>query len=419
MGLTLSEKILARKCGLNTVKPRDIVIAKVDCAMMTDILGPRVQIGDAMKRLGASVWDPERVVLIADHYTPAANEKQAEIVAYTRNWASEYGVSRYYEGQGACHQLLAEKGFDLPGSLIVGTDSHTCTSGALGAFGTGIGSTEMLGVLVTGEIWLKVPETVGIRWDGRLSPGVMAKDVILRVIKDLGHAGATYMALEFSGSAIRHMPVDERLCISNMAVEAGAKAGLIPPDEITLEYLESRAAQPYTALAPDPDAHYARTLTYGAAGLVPQAACPHEVDRVKDIPQLEGLDIDQVFLGSCTGGRMSDLTAAAAILKGRRVSPRCRLLVTPASQEVWIQALKAGVLETLADAGALIQAPTCGACAGLHSGVVGKGERCVSTTNRNFIGRMGSVQSEVYLTSPATAAATALEGRIADPRKYL
>jgi 3-isopropylmalate/(R)-2-methylmalate dehydratase large subunit len=372
-----------------------------------------------MKRLGASVWDPDRVVLIADHYTPAANEKQAEIVAYSRNWALEHGVSRYFEGQGACHQLLAEKGFDLPGSLIVGTDSHTCTSGALGAFGTGIGSTEMLGVLITGEIWLKVPETVSIRWDGRLRPGVTAKDVILRVVRELGHAGATYMALEFGGSAVRRMPVDERLCICNMAVESGAKAGLIPPDDMTLEYLESRASGPYTPLAPDPDARYARTLTFDAAELVPQIACPHEVDHVKDVSQLEGLEIDQVFLGSCAGGRLSDLAAAAAILKGLRVASRCRLLVTPASREVWMQALKSGVLEVLADAGALIQAPTCGACAGLHSGVIGKGERCVSTTNRNFIGRMGSAQSEVYLTSAATAAATAVEGRVADPGRYI
>jgi 3-isopropylmalate/(R)-2-methylmalate dehydratase large subunit len=387
--------------------------------MMTDILGPRVQIGDEMKRLGASVWDRDRTVLIADHYTPAANEKQAAIVAYSRQWAKEYGISHYYEGLGACHQLLAEKGYDLPGTLIVGTDSHTCTSGAFGAFGAGIGSTEMLGVLVTGEIWLKVPETIRINWDGPLNKAVMAKDMILRVIKDLGHAGATYMALEFGGSTLARLPMDERLCISNMAVESGAKAGLIPPDEVTLAYLrEHPGLWPYEVILPDADAGYARVLQYNAGDLVPQVACPHLVDQVKDIQDAAGIEIDQVFLGSCTGGRLSDLAAAAAVLKGRRVAGRCRLLVTPASQEVWMQALKQGILEILAEAGAVILAPTCGACAGMHSGVIGPGESCASTTNRNFIGRMGSAQSQVFLVSPATAAATALEGRLADPRIY-
>jgi 3-isopropylmalate/(R)-2-methylmalate dehydratase large subunit len=419
MGHTLAEKILAQKSGAKAVRPKEIVIAQVDCAMMTDILGPRVQIGDDLKRLGASVWDPDRTVLIADHYTPAANEKQAEIVAYSRNWAKEYGVSHYYEGLGACHQLLAEKGYDLPGALIVGTDSHTCTSGAFGAFGAGIGSTEMLGVLVTGEIWLKVPETIRINWDGSLSDAVMAKDMILRVIKDLGHAGATYMALEFGGSTLAGLSMDERLCISNMAVESGAKAGLIPPDNTTLAYLRDRSvSRPYEIVTPDADADYARVLQYNARDLVPQVACPHLVDQVKDIHEVQGLKMDQVFLGSCAGGRLSDLAAAAAVLKGRRVASGCRMLVTPASQDVWTQALKMGILEILAEAGAVILAPTCGACAGMHSGVIGRGERCASTTNRNFIGRMGSAQSQVFLVSPATAAAAALEGRLADPRLY-
>lgn len=419
VSMTLAEKILARKAGKDKVAPGEIVTAQVDYAMMTDILGPRVQIADEMNRLGVSVWDKEKVVLVSDHYSPAANTKQADILSFTRKWAKKEDIKNYYEGLGPCHQLLAEKGFSLPGSLLVGTDSHTCTAGALGCFGTGIGSTEMLGVLVTGEIWLRVPESIKIVWKGNLASGVMAKDIILKTIGDLGHAGATYKVMEFMGNTIEHLPLDERLCITNMAVEAGAKTGLIAPDEKVFDFLAVIGKSGYQPLYSDPDAEYYQILHYDAAQLEPQVACPHEVDNVKGIGMVEGLEIDQAYLGSCTGGRLNDLSIAADILKNQKVAANCRLLISPASQDVWLQASRQGILDVLAEAGATILAPSCGACLGLHSGAVGGGERCISSTNRNFIGRMGSKEAEVYLASPAVVAASAAEGHIADPRKYL
>jgi 3-isopropylmalate/(R)-2-methylmalate dehydratase large subunit len=388
--------------------------------MMDDILGPRVEIAAEMKRLGASIWDKDRVVIISDHYSPAANVKQADILAFTRNWAREYGIKNFFEGRGPCHQVLAENGFALPGTLLVGTDSHTCTAGAFGCFGTGIGSTEMLGVLITGEIWLRVPETMKFVWNGVPGRGVMAKDMILKSIGDIGHAGATYKVMEFSGNAVRRLPLDERMCITNMAVEAGAKTGMIEPDEKVFEYLESIGKRDYSReIASDPDAVYASEMYYDAGELAPMVACPHEVDNVKPVDAVSGIKIDQAYLGSCTGGRLNDLEVAAEILRGKKVAPYCRLLVSPASQDVWLKASKAGILDTLVEAGAVILAPSCGACLGVHSGVLGAGECCISSTNRNFNGRMGSQEAQVYLASPATVAASALEGRIADPRRYL
>jgi 3-isopropylmalate/(R)-2-methylmalate dehydratase large subunit len=420
MGMTLAEKIIAQKTGRSQVEPGEIVIAKVDCAMMDDILGPRVQIADELKRLNKSIWNPSKVVVISDHYFPAATVKQAEIVAFTRKWTQEYNIENYFEGIRPCHQILAEKGFCLPNSLLVGTDSHTCTAGAFGCFGTGIGSTEMLGVLITGEIWLRVPETIKINWEGNLSNGVMAKDVILKTIGDLGHAGATYKVIEFCGSAVRSMPIDERMCLTNMAVEAGAKTGLIEADKTVYEYLQATGRANFDEpLRSDPDAIYCREINYNASELVPQIACPHEVDNVKSVEEVSGLSLDQAYLGSCTGGRLNDLAVAANILKNRKVAFNCRLLVSPASHDIWLKAAQTGILQTLAEAGAVILAPTCGACLGVHSGVIASGERCISSTNRNFTGRMGSREAEVYLASPATVAASALEGRIADPRQYM
>jgi 3-isopropylmalate/(R)-2-methylmalate dehydratase large subunit len=325
-----------------------------------------------------------------------------------------------FEGIGPCHQILAEKGFSLPGTLLVGTDSHTCTAGAFGCFGTGIGSTEMLGVLVTGEIWMRVPETINIVWEGELPLGVMAKDIILKTIGDIGHAGATYMSMEFNGSTIRNLSMDERMTISNMAIEAGAKAGLIEPDQKTYDYIKNTSQKTdYEPIISDKDAKYSRELKYNADQLLPQVACPHEVDNVKNVTEVLGTKVDQIYIGSCTGGRMEDLIAAANILKGRKVSSESRLLVSPASKDIWREASKLGVLEVLSEAGATILAPSCGACLGLHSGVVAAGENCISTTNRNFIGRMGSKESGVYLASAVTAAASAIEGCIADPREYM
>lgn len=420
MGMTLAEKILASRAGADRVSPGEIVIVPVDCAMMTDILGPRL-IGPELDRLNAPIRHPERVVVVADHYTPSATEQQAEIVKYSRDWAGRNGIAHYYEYEGPCHQLLAEKGFSRPGHILVGTDSHSCTSGAFGCFGTGIGSTEMLGVLARGEIWFRVPESVRVTWEGALPAGVMAKDVALRSIGTIGHAGATYQSIEFAGSLVEELPMDERLCLSNMAVEAGAKVGLIAADELTLEYLAGHGVTDVDRslmFRADPDAVYARRLDFRGEELVPSVACPHEVDNYDTVRNRAGLAIDQVYIGSCTGGRLTDLRAAAHVLKGGRVAKGCRLLISPASRRVWREALEEGLLGVLEAAGATILAPSCGACLGLHSGTIGRGERCVSTTNRNFIGRMGSKEGDVYLASAATAAATALHGALADPTEY-
>ena len=418
MGKTLAEKILAQCSGKETVSHGDIVTAKVNCAMMHDGLGPWL-VGPALADIGVDVWDTEKTVIISDHKSPSGSIDHAETIAYTRKWAKEHNITNYFEACGPCHQILAEKGFAIPGTLLVGTDSHTCTAGALGCFGTGIGSTEMAGVLATGEIWLRVPESMEIKWEGKLPARVMAKDMILRTLRDVGHAGATYMAMEFCGSTVRGLPMDERLCLTNMAVEAGAKTGLIAADEVTAQYLRAAGVDaPYSTMQSDADAVYAARFSYQAEELAPQVACPHVVDHVFDIEAVAGKQIQQGYIGSCTGGRLSDLIAAADILRGKTISKDSRLLVSPASREVYRQAMIQGVLQTLMDAGATILPPTCGACVGRFAGVMAAGESCVSTTNRNFKGRMGSYDSNIYLASAATVAASMLEGRLADPRAY-
>ncbi|GHV45022.1 3-isopropylmalate dehydratase large subunit [Synergistales bacterium] len=418
MGKTMAEKILARCSGEEKATAGDIVIAKADCAMMDDILGPRIM-DEAVRRYNRGLHDPDRCVVICDHYAPAGSINQADIVSFTRKWAKEYGIKNYFESMGPCHQILAENGFSLPGTLQVGTDSHTCMAGAFGCFGTGIGSTEMASVVLTGEIWLRIPESIRILWNKKLPFGVMAKDLILKTIGDLGHAGATYMSLEFAGETIQALPMDERMCISNMAVEAGAKAGLIAADEITESYLKDHGCHKnYSALYADLDASYVKTLEYDADFLVPQVAAPHNVDNVHPITELAGTPIDRAYLGSCTGGRLNDLKAAADIVRGKKIASNCMFFVSPASQRIWEEADRLRILGDLAAAGAIILAPTCGACVGTHSGLLGAGERCISTTNRNFKGRMGSKDSFVYLASPVTVAATALTGKLCDPREY-
>ncbi|MDK2918213.1 MAG: 3-isopropylmalate/(R)-2-methylmalate dehydratase large subunit [Candidatus Petromonas sp.] len=420
MGMTISEKILAHAAGVDKASAGDILWVKVDKAMMDDILGPRVEIAEKLKELNAGVWDKDKVVVISDHYTPPANAKQAEIVKFTREWAKEYGVDNYYEFVGPCHQIMVENGHALPGKVVLGTDSHTCMYGAMGAFATGIGSTEMLGVLVTGEIWLKVPETIRVVWEGHLQKGVMAKDVVLKTIGKIGHAGATYKAVEHVGSTIENMIMDERMAISNMAVEMGAKAGIIPADEKTKEYLAQRGiTEGYEIYESDEDAEYCETLYFKAEELEPVVACPHEVDNVTEIKNVEGTEIHQAYIGSCTGGRYNDLLEASKVLKGRKIAKGVRLLVSPASKEVWDRCAKDGILQILSEAGATILAASCGACLGLHSGALAPGEVCISSTNRNFLGRMGSKDSKVYLASPVSVAAAAIEGKIVDPRKYL
>ena len=420
MGKTMSEKILALGAGVPEAQAGDILWVNIDKAMLDDILGPRVEIADHMKEIKDEIWDPSKVVVISDHYTPPASINQAEIVKFTRDWSKKYGVDNYYEFVGPCHQIMVEKGHVLPGAVVLGTDSHTCMGGAMGAFATGVGSTEMLGVLITGKTWLRVPETIRVIWNGSLKPGVMAKDISLKTIGAIGHAGATYKTVEYQGNTISELSMDERLAITNMAVEMGAKAGLMKPDEKVAEYLAQHGVTaPYTMLESDPDAVYCQTLQFDAATLSPMVSCPHEVDNVAEIEQLADVKIDQAYIGSCTGGRYNDLAAAAQILKGHKVKAGTRLLVSPASQDIWMQASRDGILATLAEAGAVVMAPTCGVCVGLHSGLLADGEVCISSTNRNFIGRMGSKKAQIYLSSPMAVAASAIAGKIADPRKYL
>ncbi len=419
MKMTMAEKIIARVARKETVKPGDFVWADVDTAMMDDLLGPRVVIADQIKKLGNQIWDKNKVVIISDHYAPAANISQAEILQFTRNWAKEYGISQYYEGIGPCHQILAEKGFDIPGTLLVGTDSHTCTSGAFGCFGTGIGSTEMLGVLVSGQLWLRVPDTIRIEWNGVLQDGVYAKDLILKTIGRIGQAGANYKVMEFTGYCIEGLSIEDRMTLCNMAVEAGAKTGMIAPDDKVFNYLDSIGASRGTPVYSDSGATYSETYDFDATTLVPQIALPNEVDKVVPVSEAAGETIHQAYLGSCTNGRFQDLLEAARILAGRQVAVGVRMLVSPASQSIYNRAIREGVLQTLSDAGAVILAPSCGACLGLHSGILAKGEKAISSTNRNFVGRMGHKESEIFLGSPASVAAAAIEGKIVDPRNYL
>lgn len=417
MGYTISEKILARASGQESVKAGDIVWVDISKAMMDDVLGPRLEIDSYMKEMNADVWDKNKVIIISDHYTPPANLKQADIVKFTREWAASHCV-KYYEFAGPCHQVMVENAHALPGEVIVGTDSHTCMYGALGCFSTGVGSTEMAGVLITGKTWMKVPHTISVNWKGKLAPYVMAKDISLKTIGFLGHAGATYQTIEYRGETIQSLCMDERFCLSNMAVEAGAKAGIIEYDEITETYLKSIGNESeYEVFASDPDANYSRKLEFDTSSLVPQVACPHEVDNVCDVTEIETVKIDQAYIGSCTGGRYNDLATAAQILKGRKIASNIRLLISPASRNVYNRCLKEGILDILADAGAVILASSCGACLGIHSGTLADGETCISTTNRNFIGRMGGKNSSVYLASPATVAMSAIYGEIRDPRR--
>lgn len=420
MGKTISEKILS-KASEKDVKAGEIIWANIDKAMMDDILGPRVEIAEKMKELGiGKVFDEEKVAIISDHYTPPASIKQAQIVKFTRDWAKEHQIANYYEFVGPCHQIMAENKHVIPGTIVLGTDSHTCMGGALGAFATGVGSTEMLGVLVMGKTWLKVPETIKVTWTGKLPKGVMAKDISLKTIGAIGHAGATYKAVEYLGEGIKALSMDERMAITNMAVEMGAKVGLMPVDEKTHEYLkEIGVTEKYETFESDEDAIYCDEFKFNANDLEPMIACPHSVDNVKPVSEVEGIEVNQVFLGSCTGGRLNDLKMAADLIKGKKVKDGIRFLVSPASNSIYKKALELGILDILANAGAIIMQPTCGICVGVHSGLLADGEVCLSASNRNFQGRMGSSKSKIYLGSPLTVAASAITGKITDPRRFL
>ncbi|MEM1538833.1 MAG: homoaconitase large subunit [Candidatus Bathyarchaeia archaeon] len=411
--MNITQKILAQASGRKEVAPKEIVEAKVDVVMVNDLTGPLAV--EAFKKIGVPrVWDNKKIVIILDHLAPANSEKAAELHRIMRNFAWEQGIEGFYDvGEGVCHQVMVEKGYVKPGSLIVGADSHTCMYGALGAFATGIGSTEAAAVFASGSIWLKVPEAIKINVDGTFKRLVTPKDLILHIIGEIGADGAIYKSIEFSGTAIRHMSVDGRMTICNMVVEMGAKNGIVEPDETTLNYLNIRNVE---LLKSDPNADYEEVLEVDAAGLEPQVACPHSVDNVKSVREVSGLEVDQAFIGSCTNGRIEDLRLAAQILRGKRVSKRTRLLVIPASREVYLQALREGLIEVFLKAGAVVCNPTCGPCIGGHLGILAAGEVCISSSNRNFIGRMGSTKAHVYLASPATVAASAIAGKITDPR---
>ncbi|WP_309492432.1 3-isopropylmalate dehydratase large subunit [Candidatus Hecatella orcuttiae] len=417
-GLTLTEKILARASGLPRVEAGGYVEAEVDLVMMHDLTGPLAL--DAFERLvERRVWNPGRVVVVFDHQVPADTVRSAELQRRLRRFVAEYGVRNFYDvGKGGiCHEVLPEKGHVKPGDLVVGADSHTCTYGALGAFATGVGSTDVAAVLAQGRLWFRVPETVRVVVEGRFQRYVSAKDLILHMAGCLGEDGANYKSLEFTGSTVGKMGMDGRMTLCNMVVELGAKAGLVPPDGVTFRYLEGRVAGSLRPLYPDEGAEYEGELSFSVDSLEPQVACPPRVANVKPVGEVAGLPVDQAVLGSCTNGRMDDLREAAGLLRGRRVKDGVRMIVLPASQEIYLRALEEGLLEVFARAGAAVGPPNCGPCLGGHFGLLAEGEVCISSTNRNFTGRMGSPGAKVYLASPATVAASAVTGRITDPRE--
>ncbi len=415
--MNITEKILAKASNKKSVKPGDIVDANVDMIMVHDLTGPLAV--EAFKRIGIGhVWDNKKIVIILDHQVPAESVKAAELHKMLRGFAKEQNICFYDVGRGGiCHQVMPEKGHVLPSTVMVGADSHTCTYGALGAFATGIGSTEAAAVFATGKIWLKVPETIRINVEDKFKPYVTPKDLILSIIGKVGADGATYKATEFTGSTVRNMSLSGRMTLCNMSVEMGAKNGIIEADETTRKFLEGRTDKPYNVLKSDVDASYEKVIEFDASKLQPTVACPSSVDNVKPVSEVGNVPIEQAFIGSCTNGRLEDLRMAAQIMKGKNVKDGVRALVIPASQEVYHQAVDEGLVEIFTDAGALVCGSACGPCLGGHIGLLAAGETCVSTSNRNFIGRMGSTQANVYLASPATVAASALTGKITDPRE--
>jgi 3-isopropylmalate/(R)-2-methylmalate dehydratase large subunit len=412
----MAEKILAKAAGIEEIDAGKIVMANVDLAMTHDLTGP-LSVA-AFKKIGENeVWDPEKIVVIFDHQVPADSLEAAQNHLIMRKFVKEQGIKNFYDvGEGVCHQVLPEKGHVVPGEVVVGTDSHTCTHGALGAFATGIGSTDMAMVFATGKLWFKVPETLKFEINGKLATNVCSKDVILNIIGQVSVDGASYQACEFGGETVSDMSVSDRMVLCNMAIEMGGKTGLVEPDEKVIKYVESRSNKNYQVFTSDEDAESLTTLHVDVTDLEPQIACPHNVDNVKPVSDVEGTPLDQIFLGSCTNGRLDDMRVAAEILKGKEVSPRVRMLVIPASREVYRNALEEGLMNIFVDAGALVCNPCCGPCLGGHVGLLGPGEVSLSTSNRNFQGRQGSPEAEVYLSSAAVAAASAIKGKITDPR---
>ena len=413
--MTMAEKILAAHAGLDEVKPGQLIECDLDLVLANDVTAP-IAI-KTVRQITDKVFDADKVVLVPDHYVPNKDIKSAEQAKIVRDFAREQGISHYYEVgcMGVEHALLPEQGVVGAGDLVIGADSHTCTYGALGAFSTGVGSTDAGVGMAVGKAWFKVPETILFKIDGELAPGVTGKDVILHVIGMIGVDGALYKAMEFTGSAIANLPMDERLSISNMAIEAGGKAGLIPVDDVTRAYLDGRAERPYTAYYSDPDAEFAQVYEIDAADIVPTVAFPHLPSNTRPVTEARDVKIDQAVIGSCTNGRLDDMRQAAAVLKGRTIHPDVRCIVIPATQKVYRQCMEEGLMDIFLDANCAVSTPTCGPCLGGYMGILAAGERAIATTNRNFVGRMGDPTSEVYLSSPAVAAASAVLGRIGLP----
>ena len=417
MGHTLAEKILMRNTGAASYRPGDIAMTTPDLVAFLDIYAAFVY--EKMREMGfAGVSHPEKTAIIQDHMLPTCRNDDPRALRYAHRCAEEFGIKRHYVGDGICHQLIPEMRLAKPGDVVYVTDSHTTTYGAVGCFSTGVGYTEMAAVLGTGQMWVRVPSAIKIEINGELPQGVVSKDIILRVLGDLRADGGTYKSLEFRGSTVDSLSVDARLTIANMAVECGAKVGLFAPDQKTCAY-SGVDPEAVSWLCFDEDAEYEEVMRYRAEDLVPSLSCPQFVDNVHPVTAHEGTKIDQVFLGSCTNGRLEDLKAAAEVMRGRRVPSRVKFIVTPASGTIYKDALKAGYLQTLASAGAMITHPYCSLCQGRSGGLVSDGEVILSTNNRNFLGRMGSAKSLIYLSSPVTAAVSALRGRITDPREFL
>lgn len=416
MGMTLTEKIISAHTNKDEVHSGEFVIAKVDFSLANDITGPLAI--KEFEKIGVDrVFDKEKIALIPDHFTPNKDIPSAEQCKILREFARKMDLKYYYEvGRvGIEHALLPEEGLVVPGDVVIGADSHTCTYGALGAFSTGVGSTDLANVWATGDIWLRVPESIKFILYGKPQKWITGKDIILNIIGRIGVEGANYMAMEFSGEALEYISMDSRFTICNMAIEAGAKNGIIPFDNITANYMKGRNKRPYKIYLPDEDADYKEIIEIDVSSIPLEVALPHLPSNVKSVEEVGDIYIDQVVIGSCTNGRMEDLRIAAQILKGKKVHPYVRLIVIPATQEIYVQALKEGLIEIFISAGASVSTPTCGPCLGGHMGILAKGERALATTNRNFIGRMGHPESEVYLCGPAVAAASSIEGKITAP----
>jgi len=421
--MTITEKILARASGRQKVSSGDVMFAKVDKVMLHDVSGPGVikVFSEWEKKTGLKlkqIWDPDRVWVTEDHFVPSSDRISAENITNLSNFTKQYGISKHFKyglGQhGICHTLSHEEAMVLPGEVYVGGDSHTNTTGALGAFAAGLGHTDIAYVLMKGKIWFKVPDTMLFNIEGVKPAHIMAKDIILKIIGDIGTDGANYEAMQFAGSIIKDLPMEERLTLTNMTTEAGAKNGIIEPDKITFDYLHERTDAEYFAMYGDSDAHYSEEFTYEIDKLEPTVAKPFSPGNISAARELQGIELDKAYIGSCTGAKLEDLRAAAEILKDKKVKIRTEGL--PAAQSIYMRALKEGLINIFMQAGALVGPPTCGACCGAHMGVLGKDEVCISTTNRNFPGRMGHVESKTYLASPIVVAASAITGKITDPR---